>query len=398
MVDGLFDLRDLLKSSDIDEANKRLRQLIMQAEKEAGDQPDGNQSASDPLAERIRDWLCLFVDDEHAVELARPDKRQRDEHAFARHVVDRKKLLDQGIQGAESLAAIVRLCELLGHGSEANNLNDGVRELQHFLRHHLIMDEKLRMEVSTLGQFLADSLGRMEEMTSHMGDEDSELSQAKSILSAPLADDPKTAYEQLRQACDFLNKAEGKLDSAVQAVSEQMRNNMQEVDQLRSRLTESEKEARSDPLTGLANRRELDAYFERLGDESATLLMLDLDYFKKINDTYGHDVGDEVLGEIGVRLGKSIREGDIVARIGGEEFVTVLKGVVGVAAGKIAEQIRLAVSALPIATAAGELPVTASAGVATRKAGESIESCLKRADQALYSAKQQGRNRTNMAD
>jgi len=393
IVDGLFELRDLLKSADLDEANKLLRQLIMQAEKAAGDMP-----VDDPLAERIRDWLCLFVDDEHALELARPDKRQRDEHAFARHVVDRRKLLDQGIQGAESLAAIVRLCELLGHGSEANNLKDGVRELQHFLRHHLIMDEKLRMEVSTLGQFLADSIGHLEEMTTHIGEEGSELNQARDILSEPLSDNPKDAFEQLRKACDFLTSAEGKLDSAVQTVSAQMRNNMQEVDQLRSRLSESEKEARSDPLTGLANRRELTTYFEQLGDECATLLMLDLDYFKKVNDTYGHDVGDEVLGEIGVRLGQSIREGDMVARIGGEEFVMILKGVGGKAAAHIAEQIRLAASTHPITTSVGDLPVTASSGVATRNEAEGIESWMKRADQALYAAKQQGRNRSSLAE
>ncbi|PIO88707.1 MAG: hypothetical protein COS82_09490 [Zetaproteobacteria bacterium CG06_land_8_20_14_3_00_59_53] len=394
LVDGLFELRALLKNGDLDEAQRKLRLLIMEAEKGGGDKPAG----PDPLAGSIRDWLCGFLDDEHAVELARPDKRQRDDNAFARHVAERRKVLEQGLTAGESVAGIVRLCELLGHDSEADNLTDGLRQLQHFLRHHLIMDEKLRVEVSVLGQFLADSLGHLEEMTSHLGDEDSELNQARSILSQPLAEDPKTAYEQLSKACEFLTSAGSKLDSAVQSVTEQMKSHVQEVDSLRSRLSESEREARSDPLTGLSNRRELEACFAKLGDESATLLMLDLDHFKKINDTHGHDVGDEVLTETGLRLANTIRGDDIVARIGGEEFVTVLKGVGGAAAGKIAEQIRLAVSAKPIATAAGELPVTASAGVATRQAGESIESCLKRADQALYAAKQHGRNRTNLAD
>jgi len=241
------------------------------------------------------------------------------------------------------------------------------------------------------------SLTSLQEITSNMGDDNSELNQARNILAEQLPEDPKAALAHLRRACDALASAEGKLGSAVKSITEQMKTNVQELGELRSHLEEAQKEARNDPLTGLANRRELRSYFDAMGDGPASLLMLDLDYFKKVNDTYGHDAGDEVLAEIGKRLSENTSEGDIVARIGGEEFVAVLTGVAVWQVLSIAEKIRQAVTEKAISTAAGEIPVTLSIGAASRFTKESISEWKKRADMALYEAKQNGRNCTRLS-
>jgi two-component system, cell cycle response regulator len=154
--------------------------------------------------------------------------------------------------------------------------------------------------------------------------------------------------------------------------------------------------ANLDPLTRLLNRRKLQ---EVLTDEVAranryqtplSLLLLDIDHFKVINDTHGHDAGDAVLVELAGRLGKGLRQVDRLARFGGEEFVVVAPGIDLPAAVELAERLRGAVAGKEF-NAAG--PVTASFGVAGYAPGEQPEAMIKRADEALYRAKTGGRNK-----
>ena len=173
-------------------------------------------------------------------------------------------------------------------------------------------------------------------------------------------------------------------------------------DLLRSNLDESLEAAVTDQLTGLHNRRymasQLDALVARAvqdGDPVACL-MLDIDYFKKINDGFGHDAGDEVLREFAVRLASNVRAVDLPCRYGGEEFVVVMPDTSLEAAERIAERIRLHVGGAPFRVANGRdvLSVTISIGVAaTLGAHDTPEALLKRADEALYEAKGSGRNR-----
>jgi diguanylate cyclase (GGDEF)-like protein len=120
--------------------------------------------------------------------------------------------------------------------------------------------------------------------------------------------------------------------------------------------------------------------------------MLDIDHFKKINDTYGHQAGDEVIREVVQRLSAAGRPGDLLARYGGEEFVLLLPDV-GDDAAAIAERLRAGVAGSPVGTAAGEVPVTISIGVAHLDPAERIDALLARADACLYQAKNSGRNR-----
>ncbi|GID32490.1 diguanylate cyclase domain-containing protein [Paractinoplanes brasiliensis] len=157
-----------------------------------------------------------------------------------------------------------------------------------------------------------------------------------------------------------------------------------------------------DSLTGLANRR---SFFDRARQEFATagdrhegaVLMIDVDHFKRINDGYGHHVGDEVLREVAARLRAGCRPTDLVARYGGEEFVVLLPDR-GEQAAAVAERIRREVAGAPIATSAGPVPVTVSVGATATAGATAVDTALTRADACLYEAKHAGRNRVVVAE
>ncbi len=159
--------------------------------------------------------------------------------------------------------------------------------------------------------------------------------------------------------------------------------------------------ALTDPLTGLYNRRYLEVHLQKLLNNNEQrrkplgLLMLDIDFFKKVNDTYGHNVGDEILKEYARRLVDSVRSFDLVARQGGEEFVIILPDVTEERAHFIAERLRNAIGSRPFSCSApeGQLVITTSiGGTIVLGGGDPPLDVLKRADDALYEAKDSGRN------
>ncbi len=158
--------------------------------------------------------------------------------------------------------------------------------------------------------------------------------------------------------------------------------------------------AHTDPLTQIYNKgyllEALEAEFKRARalHTEFSLIFFDLDHFKKINDTHGHDAGDFVLKELTQLVRKShVRPKDIFARYGGEEFVLLLSNTAGKDAREIAERIRTGIEVHPFIYEGKRLPVTTSLGVAELQVGiEAAQTLLKKADQALYSAKSQGRN------
>ena len=155
-----------------------------------------------------------------------------------------------------------------------------------------------------------------------------------------------------------------------------------------------------DPLTGLFNRR---VFFDRAeaarerceGGGALTAIMLDIDHFKRINDLYGHDVGDQAIASV-AQLAAAV--GVLVGRLGGEEFAILTEGQHLTEGVKLAERLRAAIAALKLSTVNGPLTLTCSFGVSEHKPGESIDDLLKRADVALYAAKTGGRNRVVAAD
>ncbi len=162
--------------------------------------------------------------------------------------------------------------------------------------------------------------------------------------------------------------------------------------------------ARTDALTGLANRRAFDdeiarrfAEFQRHG-RTFSVLMIDVDHFKKFNDTHGHQAGDEVLRGVGRVLGATTRDMDLVARYGGEEFAVVFpEALVADAKGRV-ERIRTAIESTPFPYGGAELHVTASLGIAHLRVDEDAAALIQRADAALYASKQAGRNCSHWHD
>lgn len=173
--------------------------------------------------------------------------------------------------------------------------------------------------------------------------------------------------------------------------------------QLKAALDQSLEMAITDPLTKLHNRRYLEGHLSTLMGKAVEenkplcVVMLDIDHFKSVNDTHGHDVGDFVLREFANRLKASVRGHNLACRIGGEEFVVVMPDTDTDAAISIAERLcsEIRGTDFKISGAADlSLPITVSAGVATLNgAGDSISDLLRRADQALYSAKRTGRDK-----
>jgi len=173
-------------------------------------------------------------------------------------------------------------------------------------------------------------------------------------------------------------------------------------DKLRHSLQLSLEMAITDQLTGLFNRRYMSRHLSTLIDSANTtgkpvsFLILDIDYFKQVNDTHGHDIGDEVLREFASRISANVRGIDLACRYGGEEFVVVMPDTDLNFAYMVAERLRQAVADAPfrITPAPGQLSVTISIGVtASEGTRDTPEALLKRADQALYRAKRDGRNR-----
>ncbi|MGD0762961.1 MAG: PleD family two-component system response regulator [Roseiarcus sp.] len=174
-------------------------------------------------------------------------------------------------------------------------------------------------------------------------------------------------------------------------------------DSLREKVQQSIELALFDPLTGLNNRRFMENHLATMLDNARvrraplTLMILDIDHFKRVNDTYGHDCGDEVLKSFADRLRGIVRGGDLLCRLGGEEFVIVMPGVNVHAAARIAERARLAIQQeqFVIDKSGRMIPVTVSIGLAERDAEGDAGSLYRRADRALYRAKEEGRNRVS---
>jgi two-component system cell cycle response regulator len=172
-------------------------------------------------------------------------------------------------------------------------------------------------------------------------------------------------------------------------------------ERLRDNVQMSIEMAITDALTGLFNRRYMETHVGTLVEQATsrgkplTVLVLDIDYFKSINDSWGHDAGDDVLREFAVRIRKSIRGIDLACRYGGEEFVVVMPETDMAVATMVAERLRrrIASEPFPIQQGARSVEVTISIGIATLGRDEDAAMVFKRADQALYRAKRDGRNR-----
>ncbi len=210
---------------------------------------------------------------------------------------------------------------------------------------------------------------------------------------------PRVVFTLLRRACSFLVDAERNLISDLRRKNHELSDTLQKLDLTRQRLSEEEAIARTDFMTGLSNRRGFDEAFPLFLDRATALnagvalLALDLDEFKQVNDLLGHAAGDEVLRRVATVLEAGVRRSDLPCRFGGDEFFVLLGDLSVTAAQARAESLRKELEAMAHPGNERGLRVTATIGGTMYRPGETADELMRRADEALYAAKNAGRNR-----
>ena len=196
------------------------------------------------------------------------------------------------------------------------------------------------------------------------------------------------------------------LTHSLSTLGEQLVSGHHEVGRLQGALQQAREQASIDPLSGILNRRGLELELGRTRSREVdasiplSIVMIDIDHFKQVNDRYGHAFGDQVIRAVAQSLLALTQRKDTAARLGGEEFVLLLPETPAKGAREVAERIRRAIALGEIRTRDAESPigqVTVSCGVTQRLHHESVDDAMLRADQALYGAKQSGRNKTLLA-
>ena len=210
----------------------------------------------------------------------------------------------------------------------------------------------------------------------------------------PLYDDYQRLHGRLMVFRDITDRKQ--VEKQLRLANERLQFQLIEIGTLQSKLRS---QAIKDPLTDIFNRRYLDETFDRELARAAReiypvcVIMLDIDHFKKVNDTYGHEAGDSVLKALARRLSSRNRRGDFVCRFGGEEFVIVMPNMEMDTAFKRAEELRAALNSLYVPYGRFNLTITISMGIANYPAnGEDREAVLRAADRAMYAAKKAGRD------
>jgi diguanylate cyclase len=256
------------------------------------------------------------------------------------------------------------------------------------------VSEQVQHAMTELATMLGSAKSATTEFGETLGNVSDKIENAESLED--LGNVVTTIIQDTKKMVEKNQELEGKLSTSSQTVTE-----------LRKNLDNVRKEAYTDGLTGIANRKSFD---KAIGDaiEEATvnqtplsLLMVDIDFFKKFNDTYGHQVGDQVLRLVARALVDNVKGRDTAARYGGEEFAILLPETPAGAGVKVAEMLRRAVESKEVVNKTNNENlgrITLSIGVAQYKEGEGISTFIERADGALYESKNAGRNRVTSAE
>tara|TARA_R110002072_G_scaffold302710_2_gene487548 strand:- start:27837 stop:28973 length:1137 start_codon:yes stop_codon:yes gene_type:complete len=297
--------------------------------------------------------------------------------------------------------------ELSTHSASTQRLTEKLNSADH----DVISDQAraTRTDNSQFQKFLDDRCAELEKLSGNRGSAVKKLlgnlaghreraSELDSVLEK--FEDPS----QIESAILPLRDCIRDLEDHNKRLQSELEKTRQAVAQQSEKLEQAKEEARVDALTGLANRRAFDERIEQAHaafteeGTSYVVALLDVDHFKKFNDVHGHAIGDKVLEVVGEVLRRTQRGTDHVARYGGEEFVVLLERIPGHQAKSVVDRQRGRIGKSTLRVDGNDLSITVSAGVAEVQPGESIKSVLERADQALYSAKEAGRNQTCFND
>ena len=322
--------------------------------------PERHRPQADSLRERIVAGLNLYelvpvLDDFAVLMLAVADLGQREFEGYLKQLNERLSTFQNNLQDA--------------HEGYADSMS-AAQEL----------DSELREQVGGLHSSVQEA---------------TDLNSLKEVVGTRLDGLLSTMDQYQRQRGELEHALSGRLQTLVERVASME----QEAKGFRDHIEEQRQKALTDPLTGLPNRAAWDerqelevARWQRYGGE-LLMAVLDIDFFKRINDNYGHLAGDKVLKIIATELAKRLRKTDFIARFGGEEFVLLIPGTPLEGAQQLLETLRTAIESCPFHFKGERVTITLSAGVSAFAAGERAEQVFERADQALYRAKRSGRNR-----
>lgn len=297
--------------------------------------------------------------------------------------------------------------ELSSHSASTQRLTDKLNSADH----DVISDQArvTRTDNSKFQRFLDDRCSELEKLSGKRGGAVKDLlgnlaghRQRANELDGVLEkfEDPS----QIESAISPLRDCIRDLEDHNKRLRNELEETRKAVAQQSQKLEQAKEEARVDALTGLPNRRAFDERIQQAhtafteNGTSYAVALLDVDHFKKFNDVHGHAVGDKVLEVVGEVLRRTQRGTDHVARYGGEEFVLLLERLPGHMAKSVVDRHRGRIGKSTLRVDGKDLSITVSAGVADVQPGESMKSVMQRADQALYAAKEAGRDQTCFDD
>ncbi|MCT8946049.1 GGDEF domain-containing protein [Pseudomonas iridis] len=325
--------------------------------------PERHRPQAEAMRERLKhglNWyeLIPILDDLATLMLAITDSGQHEFEAYLQQLNERLEAFQSNLQAASE-----------GHADNSSAAR--------------AMDTQIREQVDGLQTSVQEA---------------ADLDDLKQVLENHLEGLLGTMDQHQKQR----DAREQEVATRLKGLSERVAHMEQEAQGFREHLEEQRQKALIDPLTSLPNRA---AWSERLEHEikqwqqhgnTLSLAMLDLDHFKRINDNYGHLAGDKVLKIIATVLRKRLRGSDFIARFGGEEFVLLMPATPPAVGAKMLETLRAAIEACPFHFKGERVTITISMGLTSFKPGEHSDLVLKRADQALYRAKNGGRNRVEL--
>lgn len=291
------------------------------------------------------------------------------------------KDLDQTIERYKTCPPEVAQRLFIEHISQADK-NNGEQELATFQKAILSLVDNLSDSLDVTAKQTTGFSEALKENVSNL--ESIEMNEEV----APLLKELSTNADAI---CEANQTFQGKLSSA-----------QAEINTLKKELEKTRLDANTDPLTGLCNRRVLEAIYHQFEEENGehfALIIMDIDKFKSFNDIHGHILGDQILKIVGMLLKNSCETPVVPIRLGGEEFALLCPNYDIEKAQQLADKIRLKLSSTPYTnkrTGNKIPPVTASFGVTLKKPDDSLISLIERADKALYSAKESGRNKVEL--
>ena len=295
-------------------------------------------------------------------------------------------------------SALKNLGDVVRKATRPKVLEGMGKDIEDFFKRQILEARFRETKNETVKQIVLDLTGTIQQIVSTAGDFDHKMEVSMEEIQAA------STIEDIMTLKDGIIEEIGKVRVSSQSLKLELNAYKKTTQSLSSKLEQTEAKALVDSLTNVLNRSAYNMKITQMMREFSSskdffcLLVIDIDHFKKFNDTYGHKAGDRVLRSVAASIQDSLRASDLVFRYGGEEFVVILNSIQENVAFKLAEKIRKNVEKEYFIDKEKKLKVTTSLGIACVKEGESEAELFERADKAMYVAKRKGRNHVEIAE